>query len=128
MVIMAILAVVIYSFIPRTQSISPGIAYGDSGQPNYMSGAPTVISSATVGTGSTLVLASSTARLYAVIVNDSADPVYLAIGNAAVSGKGIRLNANGGSYEMDSLNLFTGAVNAISGGSGGDNVTVLAQQ
>ncbi len=113
-----------YSVLNKSQTQS----FGDAGQPNYIQGPASVIASSTVGTESTLVLASSTARLYAVIVNDSSDSVYLSIGNSAVKGMGIRLNASGGTYEINSLNLFTGAVNAISGGSGGDNVTVLSEQ
>ena len=62
-------------------------------------------------------LAENTGRNYALFVNDSDTIMYLGIGVAAVSLKGIRLNANGGSYEMSEAtgNLFIDAVNAIGG-------------
>lgn len=81
-----------------------------------------------VGTSSTQLLSASSGRTYAVIVNDSANVVYIAVdGNPAVVGQGIRLNASGGSYEINSLNQFVAAINAISG-TPGSNVTVTAAQ
>ena len=72
---------------------------------------------------STLVLAANPKRADAVFVNDSNQPIYLARGNAAVMNAGIRLNASGGSYEIDNNNLFLGAIYAIA--TGGDkNLTV----
>lgn len=79
--------------------------------------------SVTVADESTEILAKNTNRLYALIVNDSDETIYLAIGADAVLNKGIRLNANGGSYEIDSVNLFNGVVNGIST-SGSKNVTI----
>lgn len=88
----------------------------------------TVSTGVTVGTSSTKLLDAASSRIYAVIVNDSAEPVYISLdGKAAVLGKGIRLNATGGSYEINSLNQFAAQINAIST-SGGDNVTVTADQ
>ncbi len=68
-----------------------------------------------VGTGSTLVLAANTAAVYRLLMNDSDTVVYMMLGAAAVVGHGIRLNANGGSYEMAGLlgNMYTGAIYAI---------------
>ena len=71
---------------------------------------------ATVTGTSTLVLAANQYRQDAEFVNDSEDVIYLARGNAAVIGSGIRLNANGGSYTIGLHNLFLGAVYAISDG------------
>ena len=76
-----------------------------------------------VGSSTTVVLAANEARVNAVIVNDSDEIVYIGRGNAAVLNEGIRLNASGGSYEIDSTNLFRGAINGIST-SGTKNVTV----
>ena len=71
----------------------------------------------------TVVLAANPNRADAVFVNDSNQPIYLARGNAAVMNAGIRLNAGGGSYEINRDNLFLGAINAIA--TGGDkNLTV----
>lgn len=77
----------------------------------------------TCGTGSTLAAATSTARQYLALVNDSANTIYLGLGVAAVSGSGIRLNAGGGAYEMGVDTLFTGAVYCIA--SSGSAMTVL---
>ena len=53
---------------------------------------------ATVGAVSTLILAANPNRVDVELVNDSSQTIYLARGNEAVLGSGIRLNANGGSY------------------------------
>ena len=71
---------------------------------------------ATVLGVSTLVLAANVNRVGADFVNDSVDVIYLARGNDAVVGSGIRLNANGGSYSIGTDNLFEGAVYGISDG------------
>jgi hypothetical protein len=72
----------------------------------------------TVSTG--VALASNTARRYACFINDSDAVIYLALGTAAALHLGIRLEANGGRYEMSAKlgNLYTGAVNAIHGSTG----------
>lgn len=69
--------------------------------------------SVAVDTKSTEILAANTRRLYACIVNDCSDVIYLAIGSDAVINKGIRINANGGSFEMTKLNLSAQAINGI---------------
>ena len=79
--------------------------------------------SVTVGVATGEALAANVARANAVFVNDSSETIYLARGNDAVVGSGIRLNANGGSYEIDGGNLFVGAINAIATGAGA-NLTV----
>ncbi len=77
----------------------------------------------TVGVATGVALALNVARANAVFVNDSDETIYLARGNDAVVGSGIRLNANGGSYEIDSGNLFLGIINAIATGADA-NLTV----
>jgi hypothetical protein len=74
---------------------------------------------------SSQILAANTNRKGVVIVNDSDSTIYLSIGTAAEMNKGIRLNANGGSYEMDRLNLSTQAINGIHGASGNKRVCVM---
>lgn len=68
---------------------------------------------ATVGAASTLVLAARESRQDTEFVNDSDQIIYLARGNAAVIGSGIRLNPAGGSYTIGLHNLFLGKVYAI---------------
>ncbi len=73
-----------------------------------------------VATSTTAVLASNASRKYALIVNDSDAIMYVGVGVDAVLNRGLRLNPNGGSYEMSEKlgNLATGAINAIHGGTG----------
>ena len=71
---------------------------------------------ATVGAVSTLVLAANVNRVDCDFVNDGDEACYLARGNAAVIGSGIRLNANGGSYRIGTNNLFYGEIYAICAG------------
>lgn len=95
------------------------------------SNAPTILKTATntnvsVLTSSTTILANRTSRSHAVIINDGTNIVYLALGATAVANKGIRLNANGGAYEINDQNLFIGAINGIAVG-GTSNVTVVEE-
>ena len=68
-----------------------------------------------VGVASTNVLAANANRIFAELVNDSDNVIYLALGTPAVMNRGIRLNANGGEFEIGLTNLYTGAVTAIAG-------------
>jgi len=77
----------------------------------------------TVGAASTLVVAANPRRTDLVLVNDSDEVIYLARGNAAVMNQGIRLNAAGGSYEINCDNIYLGAIYAICT-SGSKNLTV----
>lgn len=61
----------------------------------------------------TEILAANALRGDVDLVNDGDDPIYLARGNDAVLGSGIRLNGNGGSYHIGRNNLFLGAINGI---------------
>jgi hypothetical protein len=74
--------------------------------------------SVTTSTG--VALAVNTSRKYALFINDSDTAQYLKFGTDAVLNEGIRLNANGGSYEMSAAqgNLYTGAVNVIAATAG----------
>jgi hypothetical protein len=89
--------------------------------------AATTLSNAgvSVGASSTAILAANADRVYAVIVNDSDEAVYLALGEAAVMNAGVRLNANGlGTFELNATNPFVGVINGICA-SGSKNVTVV---
>lgn len=65
-------------------------------------------------------LAYNAARKYALLVNDSDTAIYVALAGtstgAAAAQTGIRINANGGSFEMGSGigNLFIGWIMALS--------------
>jgi len=61
--------------------------------------------------GNTELTGANANRKYLLIVNDSANVVYITLGNAAALHEGIRLNANGGSYEISipNGNLYLGA-------------------
>jgi hypothetical protein len=67
-------------------------------------------------TTTTQLLAEAPSRSYLLIQNDGDDVVYLGIGVDAVTNTGIRLNANGGSFEMSRAtnNLSGKAINGIS--------------
>lgn len=64
---------------------------------------------------SAAVLAANGAREYALVVNDGSATCYLNLGSTAVANTGIRINANGGFYEISRRwgNLYTGAINGI---------------
>ena len=78
---------------------------------------------ATVTSTSAIIVPFSKNRQYCLIQNDSDATIYLALGHDAEIGKGIRLNAGGGSYEINYTNLYLGDVYAITG-SGSKNVTI----
>jgi len=65
---------------------------------------------------STEILPANTHRVDLELVNDSDQIIYISRGEAAVIGNGIRLNANGGSYTMDTQNLYLGAFYGIAEG------------
>jgi len=75
---------------------------------------------ATIGAVSTLVLAANQRRVDADFVNDGDEVCYLARGNPAVMGSGIKLTPNG-SYRIGTNNLFYGAIYGICA-SGGLNL------
>ncbi len=62
---------------------------------------------------SVIVVVANEQRADIEIVNDLDVVVYLARDTVAVVGEGIRLNPNGGSYSMDTQNLYLGAISAI---------------
>ena len=65
------------------------------------------------------ILATSSARTYAIICNDSAQVVYLGLDQDIAlledgSNQSERLNANGGCFEINENNLYQGAIRASS--------------
>lgn len=71
-----------------------------------------------VTTASSLVLAANERRKFCIFINDSDETIYLKFGAAASLNAGIRISANGFSYEIDNTNLWVGDVYAIHGGTG----------
>jgi len=59
------------------------------------------------------VLPENPQRVYALLVNDSAAVIYLAMGGPAEVNRGIRLNASGGSYEINLTNPWHGSIHAV---------------
>ena len=78
---------------------------------------------ATVGVASAVALAANVNRVDCDFVNDSDNIIYLARGNAAIIGSGIRINPNGGSYRIGTNNLFYGAIYGIATAAG-SNLTI----
>jgi hypothetical protein len=76
----------------------------------------------TVGTTSVVVLNGNSKRVYALVVNDSLQDVWLGFGEPATQNQGIRLNSEGGNFELTWKNLFTGTISAI---SKSENVNVI---
>ena len=68
-----------------------------------------------VGTSTTEIVPRRPSRNYLLIINDGTTTMYLGIGEDAVLNEGIRLNANGGSYQMtpDGGNMSHRAINGI---------------
>jgi len=59
------------------------------------------------------VLAANPYRTYALLINDGTDPIYLALNKPAEVNRGIRLNAGGGSFEINLNNPYQGEVYAV---------------
>lgn len=106
---------------------APGKVTADAIYNNYIT-KMSISNVVSVTTSSTLVLATSTARSYAIFSNDSANPVYLALNNGlpAIADSGILLNASS-TYEIRDVNGYIGSVYAISKGAT-SNVLVTAAQ
>lgn len=81
---------------------------------------------ASLGTSSAQLLADNERRKYALIVNSSDVGVWLAFGETAVVGTGVYLAPAGGSYEIDSENLYCGPINAIAA-SGSSKVVGIVE-
>lgn len=77
-----------------------------------------------ITTASQVVVPANANRQYLLLINDSDTVIYLNLNGAAAANSGIRLNANGGSYEMGLNALTVGAVTAIHGGAGDKRLIV----
>lgn len=63
------------------------------------------------------ILDNNPARRYCLLVNDSDSVCYIKLGVPAAANEGIRLNASGGSFEINTTNLWSGEIYAISTGA-----------
>jgi len=70
-----------------------------------------------LGVASELILGRNTYRRHALLVNDSDAVIYLNLGSTAVANEGIRVNASGGSYEINLDNAYFGEVHAVATGA-----------
>ena len=86
--------------------------------------ATTQTGNVSVAAASTEILATNANRNFAELVNDSNEEIYLSLGGTAEASKGIRLNPLGGTYSINAMNLYTGAINGICA-SGSKNITVV---
>ncbi len=118
------IAVIVSAFIFLLERPESVVAQSTSNAIKTMS----VSTGVTCGVASAPLLVASSGRVYAAFVNDSANPVYLSMnGAAAVANAGLRLNAGGGSYEINQFNQYIGQVNCIAP-AGASIVTVSASQ
>lgn len=122
--------IIVISFITALITVSV-VQQGSVGGNVYTSTKFNVAStSKTVAVTSDVQLVGTTTanfpRAYTIICNDSSQVVYLGLdGDKVVTqSTGIRLNANGGCYEINDQNLYTGAIRATSTNETSSNVTI----
>lgn len=115
-----VLLLIIWGFSPA--ATRPDAALG-AGNQNTLISKMTVSTEVLVNTSSTLILATSTGRQYAVITNNSASTnIYLSLtGSAAVINQGIPLKA-GEKYEIKDTNLYFGPVYAIAASAASSSI------
>lgn len=80
--------------------------------------------SVSVPATSVTALGANGERTGATFVNTSDTIIYLQKSAAAAVGTGIPLNANGGSYEINSTNLWLGTLFAIAAAAGGKTLCI----
>ncbi len=61
------------------------------------------------------VLDKNPFRVYALLVNDGIEDIYLGMGIPAIANRGIRLNKAGGNYEINLTNPWHGEIYAVAG-------------
>lgn len=87
--------------------------------PSFETGSvtPAAPDAVAVGTSSTQVVAFNSNRKGLVLVNISANNIYLAFDNTAVAQKGILLTGGGGAWSMDDYTFCVTPINAIASGA-----------
>lgn len=66
-----------------------------------------------VSTASSIILAANLNRKDALIINTGTTDIYISRSGTTVIGRGILLKAGGSVYEINSTNLYKGAISAI---------------
>lgn len=84
-----------------------------------------ISSNASVKTTSALIIEGNPDRVYALFTNISTTPIYLSFSNYARVREGIPLLTKGSTYEITSINLYTGPVSAIHSGTGTKTLCVV---
>lgn len=77
---------------------------------------------------SSVILAANDRRLYAVIVNASANGIYLGFGADAVVGEGVYIAPNGYGFEIDSDFMWRGSITAIAVAGAANTVSIMEAQ
>ncbi len=67
-----------------------------------------------LSTSTAKILAANPGRIYALLVNNGANAIYLGMGKPAEAGRGIPLLIAGSNYEINLTNPFLGEIHAIS--------------
>jgi len=100
----------LYQATHQRPVVAPRVGYSGWNSFSTATNTTTTISS----TGSQ-ILALNQNRQYAVIVNDGSNTVYLWLKatSTGITPAGIRLNANGGSFEIGGQNTYLGAVQGV---------------
>lgn len=95
--------------------------------PSFETGSvtPSAPDAVAVGTSSTPVVAFNYNRKGLVLINISANNIYLAFDNTASLHKGIALTANGGAWSMDDYTFCVTPINAIA--TGADSTLVIQE-
>lgn len=108
-------------------NLKPQNVQADATNTNYISRMATS-TGVSVTTSSTFITATSTARQYLILTNDSSNPVYLSLFNGApaIADTGILLAASS-TYVIDPSHLYIGAIYAISP-AGTSKVLITAAQ
>jgi hypothetical protein len=65
-----------------------------------------------------LLLPANPQRKHLVLINKGSEPIYINYGLVATVEHGITLMPSGGSYELNTTNLYKGVLSAVSNGSG----------
>lgn len=65
-----------------------------------------------------LLLPANPQRKHLVLINKGSEPIYINYGLVATPEYGITLMPSGGSYELNTTNLYKGVLSAVSEGSG----------
>ncbi len=105
---------IVYAFL------TGDLAFGGGGSdPNRLDGTITNSRVNVASASSTTILSANSARKYAAIVNNCNYDIFLGVGTTASKAYGIRLNKQGGAYEINTDNLIQRSISGIASTSDG---------